>query len=92
MKEYMILQEALDKATQRGSFNLQEVGIIMSALKGVHGDLEVLPKIREELDGYRKREGSAKDLQARIPEASNLPEDERTPMDVECAPKTKKNI
>jgi hypothetical protein len=88
MKNYQILQEALDKATQRGAFSLQEVGLIMSSLRAVHSDLEVLPKIREELDGYRKREGYAKDLQARIPEASNLPE----PGPKHSAPKTKKNI
>lgn len=47
MKHYQIIQEALDKATQSGSFNLQETGLIFQAVLGLQNDLK-------ELEEYRK--------------------------------------
>jgi hypothetical protein len=49
MKNYQVLQEALDKATQRGSFNLQETGVIMQALIATSSDLKELESIRGEM-------------------------------------------
>lgn len=46
MKNYQLVQEALDKATQKGAFNLQETGYIMGALRGVHSDLQELEQYR----------------------------------------------
>lgn len=78
MKNYQILQEALDKATQRGAFNLQEVGLIMASLRGVHNDLELLPKVQEELEGYKKREGAAKNIDSLLkPEPKTEPKANR---------------
>lgn len=55
MKNYQILQEALDKAVQKGAFNLQESGVIVQTLIAVRNDLQ-------ELEEYRKGAGAAKDL------------------------------
>ena len=47
MKNYQILQEALDKATQKGAFTLQETGIIVKALIDTRQDLEALENFRK---------------------------------------------
>jgi len=47
MKNYQVLQEALDKATQRGVFSLQEVGYVMASLKAVYSDLSELEARRD---------------------------------------------
>ena len=49
MKNYQVLQEALDKATQRGVFSLQEVGYVMASLKAVYNDLSELEARRAHL-------------------------------------------
>jgi len=46
-KNYQVLQEALDKATQKGAFSLQETGIITQALIATNRDLQELEKMRE---------------------------------------------
>ena len=38
MKNYQLLQEALDKACQRGAFNLQESGYVIGALKAIYSE------------------------------------------------------
>lgn len=47
MKNYQVLQEALDKATQKGAFTLQETGIITQALIKTSQELQELEKLRE---------------------------------------------
>jgi len=54
MKNYQVLQEALDKATQRGSFNLQETSYIMTALQGVHKDLQELEQLKQSIGAAKK--------------------------------------
>ena len=60
MNNYQVLQEALDKATQRGSFNLKETGVIMKALVGLGSDLKELEELREE--GAEEKSKSTKTL------------------------------
>lgn len=48
MNNYQVLQEALDKATQKGAFTLQETGIITQALIKTSNDLKELESLRAE--------------------------------------------
>lgn len=60
MNNYQVLQEALDKATQKGSFTLQETGIITQALIQTANDLK-------ELEGLRAEAKARKEPQAEGP-------------------------
>ena len=42
MKDYQILQEAMDKATQKGAYSLQEVSIILKAMGNIYNGLSQL--------------------------------------------------
>tara|TARA_R110000772_G_scaffold50518_4_gene116124 strand:+ start:185 stop:379 length:195 start_codon:yes stop_codon:yes gene_type:complete len=42
MKDYQVLQEAIDKATQKGVYNLQEVSIILKVMNNVYNGLSQL--------------------------------------------------
>ena len=59
MKDYATLQQALDKATQKGAFNLQETGAILQALLVVHDSLKELEEYRK---GLAAREGIIKSI------------------------------
>tara|TARA_R110002074_G_scaffold189465_4_gene355258 strand:+ start:7733 stop:7933 length:201 start_codon:yes stop_codon:yes gene_type:complete len=48
-KDYQILQEGLDKAAQRGVFNLQESSYILTALRNVSASLKQLEDLRKEV-------------------------------------------
>lgn len=56
MNNYKVLQDALDKATQRGVFSLQEIGFIMASLKGVHGDLKELEQYRGTAEQFKEED------------------------------------
>lgn len=51
---YQVLQEALDKATQKGAFNLQETGIITQALIKTGNDLRELDALRAENEARKE--------------------------------------